>query len=168
MEDNKNMNGKIDVFDEIGLTSWHFSKVIKDIFYKVTGLEVSEEKYAPDSNNKFNKQISGIVVLKGDKNIMISISMSYRTAAALVANMTNLSSAEVKLEEQSDGIMELTNMIAGQTKAKLASVGLHYSYLQPFTIVGDNHCVLQKRKVSSMELKFHSGEIEMLLSVYVQ
>lgn len=163
-----NSKDHADAFDEIGLTSWYFSKVVKDTINKVTGLEVLEEKYISESNNTFNNQISSIVILTGEKNLMISISMSFKTATILVAYMTDIPQAEIKLEEQSDGIDEIANMIAGQTKAKLASVGHHYIYMQPFTIVGDNHHILQKSKVSSLNLKFHTGAIEILMSVSIQ
>lgn len=161
-------NEHASVFNEMGLTGWHFSKVVKDIFNKVAGLEIIEEKYSPNAEDAFNSQISCIMILNGEKDIMISISMSYKTAGILVAYMSNLPQAEIKLEEQSDGVVEISNMISGQTKAKLASMGYHYTYMQPFTIVGDNHRILQKNKVSSMQFKFHSGAVEMLMCVSIQ
>ena len=168
MDDRTTIYNHHDVFEEIGLSSWHFSKVIKDIFSKVTGLDMLEEKNTLDISKSFNIQISGIVILTGQKNIMISISMPYKVATILVAYMTDIPQAEIKLEEQSDGIAEITNMIAGQIKAKLSSIGQHYIYMQPFTIVGDNHYILQKSKICSLNIKFRSGAIEMLLSVSVQ
>lgn len=159
---------QFDVFHEIGLTNWHFAKTIREIMSKITGLEILEEKHTDSCQHEINKQISGVVVLTGDKSIMISISMAYKTATLLVAYMSDLKHAEIKLEEQTDGVMEITNMIAGQIKAKLSSVGLHYKYLQPFVIVGDNHHILQKNKTRKVDMKFHAGIVDMVLTISIQ
>lgn len=103
-----------------------------------------------------------------NEDITISVGMSYRAATALVAYMANLPNSEIKLEEQYDGVAELANMIAGQTKAKLAAIGHRYTYIQPFTVVGDNQHILQKKNVSSMSIKFHSGVIDTLMTVFLQ
>lgn len=161
------IGAKKDIFDEIGINSWHFAKVFREVFSKVTGLELVADMYDPDEGGAFNSQISGIVVLTGDKAIIISVGMSYRTAAILVENMTGMQHGEMRLDDQCDGVCELLNMIAGQTKAKLTSLGYHYRYMQPFSIAGDNHHIIQKNNVSSLNMKFRAGAVELVMTVSI-
>lgn len=158
------------IITEFCLNSWHFSRIVKDIFNKATGLDIIEDK--PDEEgpgiNDFRAQISGIVILNGERTVTISVSMSYNSATALIVYMSDLSRSEIKLDEQADGVTEIVNMIAGQTKAKLASMGQRYTYTQPFVIVGDDHRIIQKKNVSSLNMKFRSGMIEILMTVTLQ
>lgn len=162
-----NISQNNDAIHEFCLNGWHFSRIIKDIFNKATGLDIIEDK--PDTGvlniNDFNAQISGIVILNGERTVTVTLSMSYNAATAIIVYMSDLSKSEIKLEEQADGVTELMNMIAGQTKAKLASMGQKYTYIQPFVIVGENHRMIQKKNVSSLTMKFRSGMIEILMTV---
>jgi CheY-specific phosphatase CheX len=162
------MNFENDVIEGISLNGWHFSSIFKDIIKKTTGFELIEEKQTFENMKSTAIQITGIVFLTGEKSIVVTISMSEKTAAILTSYMAGMQLSDVRLEDLIDGITEITNMVAGQIKAKLAAGGSHYAYLQPFSIIGNNHCIIQKSKVGRISRLFRSAEIEILTTLYIQ
>lgn len=148
------------------LSGFFFSNTVKEIIRTMTGLELLEEKLSLEDLKAFRAQISGVIILSGEKSIMISLSMSYITASALVSFMIGIQSSELSDEDLNDGVSEIANVIGGKIKSKLSVSGLHFNILTPFTIRGENHYITQRDKVLLFVKKFHNNDVEILAKVF--
>ena len=148
------------------IPSIFFSNAVKNVIYTMAGLEVVETKVPDEGEEDFAAQISGVVLITGLRNIMISLTVSKPMAFALVSFMTGIQTQDLNEAELYDGVSELTNMIAGETRAQLAGRGYHFNVLPPFAVVGDRHCLIHKNKVENLVKKYHAGDNAVYLRVY--
>ncbi len=148
------------------LSSFFFSTAFKEIIRTMTGLELNEEKLSQEDLKAFKAQISGVIILSGDKSIMISLSMSSISASALISFMIGSQSSELSDEDLNDGVSEIANVVGGKIKAKLSVTGIHLTSLLPFTIKGNDHYITQRDKILLFVKKFHNNDIEILAKVF--
>lgn len=161
---NELVNNNESYFD---LSSFFFSNALKEIIRTMTGLELTEEKLTTDDLKAFKSQISGVIILSGEKSIMVSLSMTFVTASTLTAFMIGAQQSELSEEDLNDGVSEIANVIGGKIKTKLALGNVHLSILTPFTIKGTDHYITQRNNVLLFIKKFHSSDIEILAKVFV-
>ena len=165
MKGNSSLNGQNTEPEGLMFSNWHFSNTIKDIIRTMTGLELIEEKFHEDNLKEFNGSLSSVILLTGNKNIMITLTMSKEAACTLVGFITGMKYSEIKEEDLYDGIAEIANMLGGQFKAKLAVNGQNYKYLTPFTIAGEDHHIVQKSKVYGISKIYHAGSIKIKVGI---
>ncbi len=137
---------------------------IKDVIETMTGLYIEENAYKESSLDK--GEISGVMVMVGEKNALMSLTMSKKAASLIIAYMTGILPTDLSDEEVYDGAAELINMIAGRTKALLSGTKYHFNITPPFTIVGDKHFILHKNKILKIIKSYSIEDEEILLQVY--
>lgn len=148
------------------LSGFFFSNAFKDIIRTMTGLELNEEKMSLEDQKAFTAQITGAIILSGEKSIMISLSMSNISASTLVSFMIGSQSSELSGEDLNDGVSEIANVVGGKIKAKLSLAGNHFTSLLPFTIRGNDHYITQRDKVLLFVKKFRNNDVEILTKVF--
>jgi chemotaxis protein CheX len=148
------------------LSGFFFSNTFKEIIRTMTGLELKEEKMTLEDLKAFKAQISGVIILCGEKSIMISLSMSNISASTLVSFMVGLQSSELSNEDLNDGVSEIANVVGGKIKAKLNLPGTRLTSLLPFTIKGNDHYITQRDKVLLFVKKFRNNDVEILAKVF--
>jgi len=161
---NQGKQQHIEESDE-AFSNWFFSNSIKEIIFTMTGMEVLEEKVSVETIKDLKQEISGVIVLIGNKRIMLSLSMSTYSARSLVASMTGLKPESLTQEDLVDGVAELANIAAGKVKAKLSSNGEHYDILLPYSITGDNHSIIHKNKIAVLIRLYHTENIAVMAKV---
>lgn len=141
-----------------------FNTAIKDVIETMTGLYIEESIC---KGNGFNKgEISGAMIMLGEKNALMTLTMSKKAASLIIAYMTGISPDDLSDEEVYDGAAELINMIAGRTKFMLRETKYYFNITPPFTIVGDKHFILHKNKVLKIMKSYSIEGEELLLQVY--
>lgn len=153
--------------DMNNLSGFFFSNTFKDTIRTMTGLEMAEEKVSTEELIAFKAQITGVIVLTGNKNIMLALSLSQDSAYILTSFMTGTQCNELSPEDLSDGISEIANVVAGKIKAKLATNGVYLNILIPFTIRGNDHFIAQRKDVLLFVKKFHVDSVEVLAKAYL-
>lgn len=142
-----------------------FSNAAIDIVSTAAGVEIHEKKSGTAENEKCISQVSGVMLLCGEKNGVLSLTMSQGTAAVLVSYMTGASPGEICIEELCDGVAELTNMIAGRAKVDLQGTDYHYNITPPFSIVGENYSTVYKSRVLRIFKRFTIEDMTLNLEV---
>ncbi|MEL7597804.1 MAG: hypothetical protein AAGU01_06335, partial [Clostridiaceae bacterium] len=78
---------------------------IKDVIETMTGLYIEENAYKESSLDK--GEISGVMVMVGEKNALMSLTMSKKAASLIIAYMTGILPTDLSDEEVYDGAAEL-------------------------------------------------------------
>lgn len=151
---------------EIEFPTVFFTNSVKNVMHTMTGMEATEVNPQKEDNEDYLSQVSGITLLIGERNIMISLVMSRITAAAIVSFMTGIQPSVLQEEEICDGVAELTHMIAGETKSQLKSREYRLMTLPPFTIIGDRYKLIHRSKVIHLVKRYRIAENDILLKVY--
>lgn len=143
----------------------YFSNAVKEIFRTMMGFEVNEVKVASDGCENVQEQVTGFLTVTGDLNMMISLSMSKKTAFAIMVYMLGIQLTELKEEDVYDGIGETVNMITGHMRTQASGMGIRLKALSPFIVAGDNYMLVYKNKVESLVKRFRMGNLDFLLKV---
>ncbi len=145
-----------------------FSIAFSDVLETMTGLMVREEENISIIKNseEFTFNLSGAMILIGDKNGLSTISMKKDTAAILVAYMTGIPDYDLEDGDIFDGIAEIMNLLAGRAKAILKGSNEHFDISPPFTIIGEDHYILFKNKSLVLEKVYYIGDMPMYLKIY--
>ena len=85
-------------------------------------------------------EVSGIIGLVGEKQGNMAISFSKRCILKIVSNMLGTSPNYINIEVR-DAVGEITNVIAGAGRYKLAKRGFNIQASVPTTIVGEKHFI---------------------------
>ena len=150
----------------LDLLAKSFYNAVIDVIYTMTGFQVEEKDENIHDNEVFNDNISGIMVLNGDKLGIITITVSKSTASQLLMFMTGIAANELSDEELYDGLAELANMIAGSARAQLAETEYFFEISSPFVIAGEQYKFIHKDKVESVKKQFSAEDIDVFLQVH--
>ncbi|MCY6482870.1 chemotaxis protein CheX [Clostridium aestuarii] len=137
---------------------------IKDVIETMTGLYIEEN--TNQQNSMCKGEISGAMIMVGEKKAFMSLTMSKESASLIISYMTGISSENLRNEEVYDGVGEIINMIAGRTKALLKGTKYYFNITPPFTIVGDNHFIFHKDNILKITKSYFIESKELLLQVY--
>lgn len=119
---------------------------IRDVIETMTGLGIEED--LSQEVCKINKvEISGVMLILGEKNALMSLTMSKELCTTIISYMTGIEKNDITEEEIYDGAAELVNMVAGRAKAILSGTKYHFSITPPFTIIGQDHFIKHKDKI---------------------
>lgn len=144
----------------------YFSNAVREVVRTMMGLEVNEVKAFSGLYEDVTEQVTSILPLTGDLNLMLSISLSKKSASAFVVYMTGMQYSEVKETDTNDCIAETVNMIAGYLKTQMASKGCHIKIEYPFVVSGDKYTITHKNKVENIIKRFRAGSLDFLFKVY--
>jgi chemotaxis protein CheX len=97
--------------------------------------------------------ISGIIGLSGDAKGLVTLSLSREAALSATEALLGERPAEIDASV-ADTVGELTNMVAGMAKGKMAGLTLNISL--PSVVTGTNHCVVFPKEVSPVCIPFDS------------
>lgn len=142
-----------------------FVQAFQDVMLTMSGLTVAEIDGEVDYGNDAG-EISGLMVLTGEQNILITLSMSADTATALMSYMTGSPAEELPPKELYDGVAELVNMVAGQAKTLATAGSCRFKLTSPFTVVGKDHFIVHKNRVTIFRKYFTANHMEILLKLY--
>ncbi len=106
-------------------------------------------------NNKALGDVSGVVgfTADGGKKGVMSVSFSKKCAVQIVKNLLGDDVQNI-LDDVQDAVGEITNMISGQARAKLAEMGITMKGATPTVIMGDNHTITHLTKDKIMAVPF--------------
>ena len=138
-----------------------FVQVIDEVFSTMVGFEVQAIPIRVEERKAIRNEISGMMLLTGENNAMISLSMTHVHAALIIAYMTGIAVEELSQSDVCDGMAELVNMIGGRAKAILSGTEYYYQLTSPFTVVGEQVFITYKNKALQWSAKFCSSEVEM-------
>ena len=122
-----------------------FVKATLEILNTMAGLSATAGKPYIKKDNIAQGDVSAIVGVTGDRTGTISVSFTRPCAIALVKGMLGDDIHDV-LQDTQDAVGEVTNMVSGQARAGLKSLGLTLQGSTPTVIVGDSHII---RHISS-------------------
>jgi chemotaxis protein CheX len=152
--------------DNAEIPSIYFSNAVKEVLRTMLGLELNEVKVVSDNSENVKEEVTGLLPVSGDFNMMVTLGMSKKTASAIVVYMTGMQSSELRDDEMYDGIAELVNMIAGNIKTQMTGKGIHFKILYPYVIAGSNYTILQKNKVDTLTKRFRAGTVDLILKAH--
>ncbi|MGK0465199.1 chemotaxis protein CheX [Clostridium sp.] len=119
---------------------------IRDVIETMTGLCI-EEDFTREVCTINKGEISGVMLILGERNALMSLTMSKELCTTIISYMTGIEKNDITDEEIYDGAAELVNMVAGRSKAILSGTKYHFSITPPFTIVGQEHFIVHKDKI---------------------
>ncbi|MGE5404011.1 MAG: chemotaxis protein CheX [Candidatus Saccharibacteria bacterium] len=143
-----------------------FLSAMNDVVGTMAGFAMKEYRDDLDERQSHSGEITGAMLVLGEKNAMVTITMEKETASVLVAYMTGIDPAELEDEEVFDGVAELVNLVTGRAKAIMAGTEYYFNITPPFTIVGSDHYIMHKSRASKVAMKYVAGELEFFLELF--
>ena len=101
--------------------------------------------------------VTGVIGLTTDnsKQGVMSVTFTKPCAVAIVKNLLG-SDVEDVVEDVKDAVGEVTNMIGGQTRQNLESIGINLSAATPTVVMGDNHSISHVTSDKIMVVPFNT------------
>lgn len=144
-----------------------FAKVVKDIMKSTANLDLTYEVANEDTEKKYPSFITGLMVLQGTRDVVLTLTFSKMAAAEIAISFLGMKYDEMVDVEVYDAMMEMTNMIAGRLKSAIIASGEHYQLTTPFVFVGPNHYIGVKTRPIGIVKRFKNEEnFEMLAGVF--
>lgn len=138
---------------------------IKDVIEIMAGLCI-EEVLSEQISQIHKGEISGVMLILGEKNALMTLTMSKELCTTIISYMTGIEKTDLIEEEIYDGAAELVNMIAGRAKALLSGTKYHFSITPPFTIIGQDHFIMHKDKILKISKNYIIDDMELYLQIY--
>lgn len=143
-----------------------FAKVIKDIMKETSNLNLTVEAASEDHEKGYHSFITGMMVIQGVRDVVLTITLSKMAAAEIVVALLGINYTQIVEAEVYDAVKEVTNMIAGRLKTAIVANGDRYQLTTPFVFVGPNHYIGAKTRPLGLVKKFKDKQFEMLAGVY--
>lgn len=139
-----------------------------EVLTTMTGTSAEPKEVFSGSNYDPTADVSAVIgILGDDEEIMATFSFTNALAKRLVGNMLGIAADNVSRDELSEGIGEISNMIAGSAKRTVSTDrnGMYHLSL-PSVVMGANHKVSKPKNRPCMVLVLETeGErCHMLLS----
>jgi chemotaxis protein CheX len=150
--------------ERVDLLGKYFVQALQDVTATMSGITITENGDGKTNNNA--GEISSVMLLVGEKNMLATISMPRETATILVSYMTGISAEKILSEELYDGVAELVNMVAGQAKAFISATPYRFQITSPFVIVGKDYSIVHKNRVATFCKGFEAADMKMQLKLY--
>ena len=144
----------------------HFTKVIKDIMNSTLQVELSHENANAEIEKKYPSFVTGLMVLQGKKDIVLTLTFSKMAAAKIVVSLLGIKYTQIAEVGAYDAVMEITNMVSGRLKTALTATGEQYKLTTPFVFVGSNHFLETQTRPLGIVKKFKDKQFEMLAGVF--
>lgn len=151
---------------EVDIPGLYITTAVKDVVRIMAGLELNEIKTVSENNEAVSEEITGLLIMVGESNVLLTLGISRESAATLVVYMTGIAKPQLSAFELNDCVAELTNMIAGQLKTQLGSLGQHYKNLPPIVVTGSNYEIIHRNKVENKCKRFRAGSLDFVLKTY--
>lgn len=146
-------------------------EIVQDVMKSIANIDVVEQK--PDETTPINHdeskyseyQVSGYVLLSGDHNLLVILSMYVPCAKKVISSMLGSSLSDIDDESLLDGTMEITNIISGKIKSLFNQMKLTYKVSPPFVLYGENYGIFLKKNQKNIITKYKSGANEFNLKI---
>ena len=136
-----------------------FIKAAVNVLSTMASIKPTVGKPYIKKNNVAPGDVSGMVGITGKQNGSVSLSFSKGCAVAIVKNMLGDEIDDI-MQDVSDAVGELTNMISGQARAGLAAKGLVFEGSTPTVVMGDGHTISHIAKTPIMAIPFTTPDGE--------
>lgn len=103
--------------------------------------------------------VTAVIGITGDKRGSIAVTFTKSSAIAVVRGMLGDDIQDI-MEDTRDTVGEVTNMISGQARAKLAEDGLSLQGATPTIIFGDKHTVTHLTSAPVVAIPFNINNDE--------
>lgn len=133
-----------------------FVQAVLKILDTMAGISATAGKPYIKKNNVATGDVSAIVGVTGDRIGTISVSFTRPCAIALVRGMLGDDIHDV-LQDTQDAVGEVTNMVSGQARAGLQTLGVTLQGSTPTVIVGDGHTIRHISHSPVVAIPFTSG-----------
>ena len=115
----------------------HFINATAGTLYTMAGVVANPGKFFVKHDKKPLGDITAVVGVAGQKTGTIAVSFTRKSAAALAQGM--LGDAVEDLEQDMrDSVGEITNMISGQARMRIAEAGVSLQASTPTMVVGSD------------------------------
>ncbi len=111
--------------------------------------------------------VSGVIGLTGQASGTISVSFTEQCILAVVSNMFGEEMTELNDEVQ-DAVGEIANMISGQARQKLETMGKSLKAAIPTVITGKGHTITHITNHPIMAIPFTTDQGEFTIEVFFQ
>ncbi|EPR43788.1 putative chemotaxis phosphatase, CheX [Desulfovibrio sp. X2] len=108
--------------------------------------------------------VTGLIGVTGYTTGTISVTLSKGAILAIVNNMLMESYTDINADI-ADAVGELTNMIAGQARAKLSEQGMSFSASTPSVVVGMGHKIQHVAKAPILAIPFTTDHGNLVIEV---
>ena len=126
----------------------------KNVLKTMATVEANADEYLIKKDSKTFGDVTGVISLTGAKaNGSLIISFQGALILKIVSNMFMEEITELT-SEVSDAVGELTNMICGNAKTNLTSLGFAFDMATPFVLTGQNMEVKQLSKTETIVAPF--------------
>lgn len=142
-----------------------FLDAARETFSLMAHVELTRSKLTLKRATDLNADISGIIGLAGDVSGSVVLNFPLATAQGIVSNFIGEKVEDPRDHRILDAVGELTNIVAGGAKSKLAEEGLRFNIGLPTIIIGHNHCVTRPRGVPTVCVHWTTTKGEFVLEV---
>jgi chemotaxis protein CheX len=111
--------------------------------------------------------VSGIVGLSGEARGTISVSFSEESILAIVSNMFGEKISEIN-DEVKDAVGEILNIVSGQARQKLETMGRTLKGAIPTVITGKNHSISHITKQPIVAIPFETDNGNFTIEVCIE
>lgn len=148
------------------IPSFIFSNALKKSLKTMAEMELLETKITMDDTPEHADQITGSLLMTGEINMMIQLTMSMTMANTIVSFITRTPRSELSGEEMADGVSELVNMIAGEVRSYMSTRGVHFKTFAPFAVIGRQFGFVFKNRIHTVTKQFKAINEDILMNIY--
>lgn len=149
----------------IGLFLKCFTTSLLETFRTVSGIDFNLVEDQQVDNQDSGLTVSGFMLLTGERNILLTLSLPWDTAITLVSFTAGISPDEISNEDVYDSIAEFTNMVAGGAKHMLAESENHFQLTTPFAVSGNDFSIFFRKNIESYLKVFKNEELQIYLNI---
>lgn len=149
-----------------GIPSFIFSNALKKSLKTMAELDILETKVTMEDKPMNAEQITGSLLMTGDINVIIQLSMSMTMANTIVSFITRTPRDELTGEDLADGVSELVNMIAGEVRTYMATRGVHFRTFAPFAVIGRQFGFIFKNRIHTITKQYKAINEDILMNIY--
>jgi len=143
----------MDMLDKLSLI---YSESLTEVIATVTGIRLLTDYI---ENDNYFEDITGVMILNGKENGILSVSAKTSDVRVLCSEMTGVPVADVTDDDLDDTMCELVNMTAGSAKLRLSGTRYMFTLTQPFVIKGRDMSVVTKNITNVISSTLSNGEI---------
>lgn len=144
----------------------NFIKAVQDIMTSSVNIVLSPENASETDERNYPSFVTGMMIMHGEKDLVLTLSFSKEAAAELVVNLLDVKYNQLNENDVYDAIKETTNMVAGRLKTATMNLGQTYQLSTPFVFVGSNHFWFPNSRPVGVVKKFKNNHYEMLAGVF--
>ena len=139
-----------------GRTLHHpFIEAVQHVFKTMLDTDTLVSKPAIKNKDAALSDVSAIIGFSGGASGSVSLCFSKQVAVRVASKFARQELSIYETELLADALGELTNMVAGQSKAKLPDTNISVSL--PRVVLGDQHRVLESRSAPVLVLPCDSA-----------